>query len=248
MIEDLEEALNPIRLQNKYDAYANQLKDRMKEGAYQLMIGTRWAVTDIQGRIEEQYRDNPRYRFRVIPALDENGKSNFEYPYGLGFSTKYYMDMKDSIDDATWCAKYLGRPTKERVCCFHKTNSIIIMVHFRTVIRIELWLQLMSRGVVIVCLCLSGIFMMITAIFMMLYSIMVIRPSLDQTVVAKLKQHRPHMTRVEANNGGDEFCDKVDELLKADGFRLNISHRKAPSTMSKLSRIIQVAPEIKVLF
>lgn len=110
LVEDLEESLNPERLQHKYDAYLNQLKDRKKDGAFELMVGTRWNVLDPLGRIEEQYRDNPRYRFRVIPAVDENGESNFDYPYHLGFSTEYYRDMKESIDDATWCAKYMGNP------------------------------------------------------------------------------------------------------------------------------------------
>lgn len=110
VIEDLEEALNPLRLQNKYDAYLNQLKDRKKEGAIELHIGTRWAPGDVIGRIHEQYEDNPRYRFRVIPALDENEQSNFNYPYMLGFSTAYYLDMRDSIDRATWHSKYLGEP------------------------------------------------------------------------------------------------------------------------------------------
>lgn len=110
LVEDLEESLNPERLANKYDAYLNQLKDRKKDGAFELMVGTRWNVLDPLGRIQEQYRDDPRYRFRVIPALNENGESNFNYPYNLGFSTKYYLDMKESIDDATWCAKYMGDP------------------------------------------------------------------------------------------------------------------------------------------
>ena len=88
----------------------NQLKDRKKEGAFELMVGTRWGVGDPLGRVQEQYRDNPRYRFSVIPALDENGESNFEYDYGVGFTAEYYQDMKASIDDATWCAKYMGRP------------------------------------------------------------------------------------------------------------------------------------------
>ena len=110
LVEDLEESLNPERLQHKYDAYLNQLKDRKKDGAFELMVGTRWNVLDPLGRIEEQYRDNPRYRFRVIPAVNEFGESNFDYPYNLGFSTEYYKDMKESIDDGTWCAKYLGDP------------------------------------------------------------------------------------------------------------------------------------------
>ena len=126
LIEDLEESLNPQRLQNKYDAYANQLKDRMKEGAYQVMIGTRWAVTDVQGRIKDQYEGNPRYRFRVLPALDENDESNFDYPYGIGFSTEYYMDMKASIDDATWCAKYMGKPYVREGLLFPKEDLLVL--------------------------------------------------------------------------------------------------------------------------
>lgn len=110
LIEDLEESLNPVRLQNKYDAYLNQLKDRKKLGAVELMVGTRWNVADPLGRIEEQYRDNPRYRFTVLPALNENGESNFNYKYDLGFDTEYYLDMKESIDDTTWMAKYMGNP------------------------------------------------------------------------------------------------------------------------------------------
>ena len=110
MIEDLEESLNLERLNNKYDAYLNQLKDRKKQGALELMVGTRWNVLDPLGRIQNQYADNPKYRFRVIPAVDENGHSNFNYDYGVGFDDAYYADMKASIDDATWWAKYMGKP------------------------------------------------------------------------------------------------------------------------------------------
>ena len=91
LIEDLEESLNPLRLQAKYDAYLNQLKDRKKLGAVELMVGTRWNTADPLGRIQEQYAGNPRYRFRVIPALNDDGESNFNYQYGLGFDTAYYL-------------------------------------------------------------------------------------------------------------------------------------------------------------
>ena len=110
LIKDLEESLSPSRLDAKYNIYLNQMKDRMKDGALQLMVGTRWNVMDPLGRVREQYRDNPEYRFTVIPALDANGESNFQYEYGVGFSTEYYRDMKASIDDCTWCAKYQGAP------------------------------------------------------------------------------------------------------------------------------------------
>ena len=60
----------------KYDAYLNQLKDRKKLGAKELMVVTRWNAFDPLGRIQMQYADNPRYRFRVIPALNENDESS----------------------------------------------------------------------------------------------------------------------------------------------------------------------------
>jgi len=54
-----------------------------------------------------------------------------------------------------------------------------------------------------------------------------------------------YMVRWESNNGGDEYGGIVDEALRKDGVRINMSYKKAPTTQSKLSRIIQFAPDIK---
>ena len=67
-------------------------------------------------------------------------------------------------------------------------------------------------------------------------------------VIGKLKQHVPHMVRWESNNGGDEYGGIVDEKLRAEGVRINMSYKKAPTTQSKLSRIIQFAPDIKKIY
>lgn len=64
-------------------------------------------------------------------------------------------------------------------------------------------------------------------------------------VIAKLRMHLPHMTRFEQNNGGDEYADVVDGELRKLGIRLNITSKKAPTTQSKLGRIIMFAPEIR---
>lgn len=114
LVSDREEALSAERMNKLYQTYLNQLKDRMNDGARQLFVATRWVPNDPIGRIEEQYEGNPRYRFTVLPALNENGESNFEYMYGLGFSTAYYEDMRRSLVDAgegdSWAAKYMGAP------------------------------------------------------------------------------------------------------------------------------------------
>ena len=110
LIKDWQEAINPARLEGKYQQYLNIAKDRKKESAVELHIGTRWAVDDPIGRVMEQYADDPSARFIIIPAIDENGQSNFDYPYGLGFSTAYYKDMRESLDPWSWACKYMGEP------------------------------------------------------------------------------------------------------------------------------------------
>ena len=65
-------------------------------------------------------------------------------------------------------------------------------------------------------------------------------------VVAKILQHKIKMGRTEANNGGEEYSDDVHRILKQEyGYSINMSHQKAPTTMSKLTRIEQDAPEIR---
>ena len=82
------------------------MKDRKKESAFELHIGTRWHPHDVIGRIEAQHKDNPRVRSRAITALNKDGESNFDFPYGLGFSTSYFLDIKNSIEDYEWQAKH----------------------------------------------------------------------------------------------------------------------------------------------
>lgn len=246
LIEDLEESLNPARLQSKYDAYLNQLKDRKKLGAVELMVGTRWNVADPLGRIEEQYRGNPRYRFRVIPALNEAGESNFNYKYGLGFTTEYYRDMKESIDDCTWMAKYMGNPYVREGLLFPSEE----LRYYNGVLpdgepdRIMAVVDTAWGGG-------DSLSMPIAYIYGEdVYIHDVVFNNGDKTVtrpivIGKLKKHKPHMVRWESNNGGDEYGGIVDESLRADGVKINMSYKKAPTTNSKLSRIIQYAPEIK---
>lgn len=249
LIEDLEEALNPRRLDSKYDAYANQLKDRMKEDAFELMIGTRWSVADVQGRILDQYKDNPRYRFRSIPALDENGESQFDYPYGVGFSTAHFLDMKESIDDATWSAKYMGDPYVREGLLFPKDelryyNGTLPDVEPDRIVAVA---DIAWGGGDSVCVPIAYIFGDRCYIHDVVFN------NGDKTitqplVVGKLQDHLPHVTIGEANAGGEEYMETIDRMLKENGVYINVSSKKTPSTKAKLSRIIQMSPEIKKFY
>jgi predicted phage terminase large subunit-like protein len=248
LVEDLEESLNPDRLQAKYDAYLNQLKDRKKDNAFELMVGTRWNVLDPLGRVQGQYGDNPRYRFRVIPALNEQNESNFVYDYGLGFSTEYYLDMRDSIDDATWWAKYMGAPYVREGLLFPADQ----LRYYNGVLP--------DGDPMKIATCdvawgggdsLSMPFAYIFGNTVYIHDVIFNRGDKTVTqpiVVGRTKIHRPHKERFEANNGGGEYADAIDQQLRKDGVHVNITARRAPNNQSKIARIIQYSPDIKKFY
>lgn len=249
LVEDLEESLNPVRLQAKYDAYLNQLKDRKKNDARELMVATRWNVFDPLGRIQQQYEGDPRYRFRVIPALDENDHSNFVYDYDLGFTDEYYHDMRESIDDATWWAKYMGKPYIREGLLFPANE-------------LKYYNGVLPDGepdqVVAACDTAWGGGDSLSMPFAYIYGDAiyihdVVFNNGDKTVtrpevIGKMKTHLPHKSQFEQNNGGDEYADVVDAELRKENVRLNITSKRSPSNQSKLARIIMFAPEIKKFY
>lgn len=58
----------------------------------------------------------PRSKFIVVPALNENGESNFNYAYGVGFDTKYFEDMAANLDEASFKALYMNEPMPRSLC------------------------------------------------------------------------------------------------------------------------------------
>lgn len=106
----IEEAMSKERLDKLWFSYTNDLKSRKKEGAKEIHIATRWSVHDVIGRLEVQYGDDPRARFIVLPAFDENGESNFDYDYGVGFGKEYFEDMRANLDEASFKALYMNQP------------------------------------------------------------------------------------------------------------------------------------------
>ena len=109
LVRDREHSLSPIRMENTYQEYLNKMVDRKNDGARELMVGTLWNVLDPLERMRKQYENDPRYRFRRIPALNENDESNFDYEIN-GFSTAYYRDMREKLDKAEWMAKFMQKP------------------------------------------------------------------------------------------------------------------------------------------
>lgn len=89
LVSGIEVAMSKERLDKLWEIYTTDLRQRkIGDHCKELHIATRWSVHDILGRLERQYGNDDRARFIVLPALNENDESNFDYAYGVGFSTK----------------------------------------------------------------------------------------------------------------------------------------------------------------
>ena len=249
MVRDRTESLSPIRLENRYQDYLNVLVDRKNDGSKELMVGTRWNVYDPLGRVETENANNQRYRFRKIPALDENDESNFQYDYGKGFSTEYYRKMRDRLDKNEWMAKYQQRPFIREGLLFpldelNYYNGVLPDGDCITAAACDVaW----GGG--------DSLSMPFGKLFGSADDGPIYIPDwifnkgdkyvTKPLVVAKTLQHKPNMERFEANNGGDEYAEDIDRLLREQGFKTNISWAKASNQVGKMAKIIQYAPDIK---
>ena len=252
LIRDRTESLSPIRLENRYQDYLNIMVDRKNDGAKELMVGTRWNVMDPLGRNEDKFKNNSKARFRKIPALNEKDESNFDYDYGVGFSTEYYRELRDRLDKNEWMAKYQQRPFIREGLLFPEDelnfyNGVLPDGECLTVAACDVaW----GGG--------DSLSMPFGKAFGSREDGPVYIPdwifnkgdkyTTKPLVVAKTLQHQPNMERFEANNGGDEYAESIDSMLKEQGFKTNITWAKASNQMSKLAKIIQYAPDIKRRF
>lgn len=120
LVDGIETAVNPVQLEKLWNLYTTDLKQREQGDCKELHIATRWSVNDIIGRLEVMYGDDKRAKFINIPALNENGESNFDYPYHLGFSTQMYLNQRDAMNSADWNAVYMGIPIERNALLFDK--------------------------------------------------------------------------------------------------------------------------------
>ena len=110
LVDGIETALNRERLEKIWQQYNTDYRQRMIGNAVCLVIATRWSVHDPIGKLEDIYGNDPEAEFIVCPALDENEESNFDYPYNVGFTTEFYHEQREMMDQASWKALYMNEP------------------------------------------------------------------------------------------------------------------------------------------
>ena len=121
LVSGIEVALSKERLDKLWQTYTTDLRQRkIGNVCKELHIATRWSVHDVIGRLEQEYGNSDRAKFIVIPALDGDDESNFDYAYGVGFTTEFYHEQRDIMDDASWRALYMNQPIEREGLLYDK--------------------------------------------------------------------------------------------------------------------------------
>ena len=248
LVRDRQHSLSPRRMEETFQEYLNKMVDRKNDGARELMVGTLWNVLDPLERIRKKYGEDKRYHLRKIPALNENNESNFDYEIN-GFSTEYYHEMRDRLDNAEWMAKFMQEPYVREGILF----GIDELRYFNGILP-----ETDHRIIAVTDVALGGgdsLSMPIGAeyengdvyIFDWVFNQGVKEVTLP-IVVGKIMGNQIRETRFEANQGGDLYCGLVDSMLQAEGYKCSCSHKKAPNKMEKTSKIIAYSGDIKRKF
>lgn len=247
LISGLEIALSRERLDKLWETYATDLRQRkIGDHCKELHIATRWSVGDIIGRLERQYEGTDRAEFIAVPALNADDESNFDYLYGVGFSTAFYHEQRDVMPDTEWRALYMNQPIEREGLLYHPDE-------------LRRFFELPDREPdAILCVCdtkdrgADYCSMPIAYQYGQDYYIEDVvfnnaNPEIvEAEIVSKLLQHKAHMGRFESNSAGGRVAQSVQERVKAKGGRTKITTKY--TTQNKETKIVMASPYVKEHF
>lgn len=240
----IEEALSKERMDKLWQTYNTDLKTRKKNFCKEIHIQTRWSVSDVVGRLQQEHADDPRARFIAIPAYDENGESNFNYKYGVGFSTEYFHDMEKSMDEISFKCLYMNQPIEREGLLYHddelKRYLTLPMQKPDAVLSI---VDTKNKGTDFfaqpVLLKYGDMYYLDDCVFND-ESDYEIQYTSSKSIIMRNHVEACHF---ESNNGGDRVSFEVDKRLKEAGYYCNITQEF--TTANKETKIIIYAPWVK---
>lgn len=248
LVEGIEEALSNDRMDKKWQLYTTDLRQRKIGDCRELHIATRWSVRDVIGRLEQEYGENPEAEFIKIPALNENDESNFDYGNHAGFTTQFYCEQRDIMDDASWRALYMNEPIEREGQLYadeelrkyfelpdKDPDAILAVCDTKTTGADYAFLPILYQYgqdyYLEACICDNGK-----------------EEIVEERIVKALLRYRVQMARFESNSAGGTIARNVQKAIKAEGGRCHITSKY--TTDNKQTRIIVNSPWIKehVLF
>ena len=237
LVSGIEVALNKERLDKLWETYTTDLRQRkIGDHCGELHIATRWSVHDVIGRLETMYGDSPRAKFIVLPAMNENDESNFDYAYGVGFNTQFYRQQRDIMDDASWRALYMNLPIEREGLLYHQDE-------------LRRYFELPEEDPdAIIGICdtkdkgTDYAFLPVAYVYGQNYYIddCICDNGLPEIVDARLAdilvRHKVNQCRFESNSAGGRVAEKVQQLVKDRGGITHITTKY--TTANKETKII----------
>lgn len=227
LVSGIEEALNKQRLETLWTKVVNDLRSRRLEGCKEFYIATRWSVHDPIGKLQQLYEGNPRARFIAIPALDKDGESNFMFSVN-GFSKKYFMDAKESMDDISFNCLYQQEPIEREGLLFPAEELRRFFQDKEQVPEKQLTATIMpnrdSDGIWAICdtkdkgtdfesLPIAYQYGEDFYILDVVFDDTTDYATLDQKTANILIKHNPHKIRFESNNAGSRVAYNIQKLI-----------------------------------
>lgn len=256
LLSGIEEALNKDRMITAWGKVDNNLLSRAKGSAKILWCGTRWSMTDPIGLRIDTIMNNEKFKNRRvkiinIPALNENDESNFDYMYGVGFSTELYHQRRASFernnDMASWLAQYMGEPIERDGAVFSPDD----FRYFNGVLpdgdpdRIFTAIDPAWGGGDFVAgpiICKYG---------NDLYVVDVVYDNGDKRITQRLVadkiiEHNIAAVQVEATKTTEEYANGIETILSEYSRKVNLTTKTATQTKGgKQQRIFDKAPDIR---
>mgnify|MGYP003292368427 CR=1 FL=1 len=250
LVKNAEVARSPERLEKLYADYKSTLTTRMiGDNTKQIQLGTIWSVHDPISRMKAEHDGDPRYRFIAIPVWDENEQSNFEYEHPDRYTTEKIRTIKSDLDPVDFSCLYMQKGIEKEGLAFPYDE----LQYYNGVLpgdepdNILFFCDVAFGGGDSLAMPICYVYGEVGYIADVIFD-KHDKEITEPRVIGKILQHKCRMGRFEANNGGDFYCDDIDRMLKEKGYRCNIGSKRAPTTMSKLSRIEQYAPDIRKLY
>ena len=265
LFSGIDEALSENRQTTVWGKFDNNFMPRIKPGKAKLIgIGTRWAPKDVQGRRLDLLLNDPEYaeirhREIIIPALNENGESNFDYPYNLGFTTLDYkrrMSSFENNDDmASWLAQYQQEPIERKGQIFNIDNMDFYNPNEIEGIRPDRIFAANDPAYgggdfvsMPICYEINGDHYITDVVYNdgdKGVTIPEVTSRMeDHLDKFKNKTAEVHFEETKSTYGYRMECEKI---WNADGYPINVTHDPADNQTAKMDRIKNHAPEIRKL-
>lgn len=264
ILEGVQDVMSAEVLKRKQTIFDNNVMSRPKESCKIIYNGTIWATNDLFMNRLQFLEENPtakniRYEVIKIPALDpETDESNFEYKYGVGYSTDYYKARRAKFemnnDMAGWFAQCQQEP-------IDRTNAVFTpeTMQYYDFLPDEEPIKIIAHCDVALG---GGDFLAFPVAYyyenpdgsLTGYVEDVVFDNSEKhitqpQVVNMIAKHHIKQVHFESNQGGEGYKDDIKRLLKENGYKdvCNITSSWAPVTKRKEQRIWDMAQSIREL-